>query len=436
MLSSPLLSVITYLSIIAVLYFIYSHIVLAGNDPKAGTKNFLSNIFMIVVPVIALFILLSLSLYDPTTVSYVAFGALFAGIVIYACYYFLQTTLSQYIFNVYLLYIVIAAIFLFGLSIVYTIFSGTLRKMTGWTGFFINFLFYIPCLIRDAVGAVIKEYSTFSNTLVVLFAIEVILLMIYFFMIPFVNSKIFPDKVVLLEEPAMLNTGMPLKTPVDISNNFGLSMWAYVNPGANNKPGYAKESAIFSLLDASGNNHIKLTYSNADQGNNDFIMYVGEQAFPMSLPLQKWHNFVFNYVTYDTDAPSSTGTPGPTSKPPELSMWQYLLSYFYKTPKPTLIRPMVHQTTVDMFVNGNLERSFTYDGISKHIPIVKNNSRISIGNLEENLVMAADGVKGANNSNRDGLYGSICNIVYYKEPVTKMALVYNYNLMVIQNPPV
>ena len=435
--NGTLFLLISYLSILVVVYFIYSNIVLAGNDPKAFTKNYIYNIFAIVVPVIVIFGLISAISFDPTSSFNVIFGGLFVAIVGVLVYYFLQTTLSQYIFNKYLLYIVIGFIILVGASIVFTIFSGTLRKMTGWTGFFINLLFYIPCLIRDTVGAIVKEYNSFSNTLVILFAIEVILIMTYFFMTPFVNSKIFPKTTVLLDEPVMLNTGMPLKTPVDISNNFGLSMWVYVNPGVNNKPGYAVESPIFSLLDASGNNHIQLTYSNVDQGNNDFIMYVGEQEFPMSLPLQKWHNFVFNYITHDTEAPASTATPtaATTSEPPNKTWGEYLLSFFYKTPAPTPARPMVTQTTVDMFINGNLERSYTYDG---KIPTVLNNSTISIGSIIDNITVATDGVEGANmnNSNRDGLYGSICNIVYYDKPVTKMALIYNYNLLVIRNPPV
>jgi hypothetical protein len=411
---SILIPIITYLSILAVIYYVYIHIILAGNDPKATSKNFVSNVFYIIVPVISIFLLLSLILFDASTVTYFLIGAFVITTIVYVIYYFAQLTISKYIFNKYLLYVVIFAIFLFGASIVYTIFSGTFRKMTGWTGFFMNLLFYIPCLLRDLVAALVKEYSTFSNTLLVLFAIEVLLIILYFFMIPFVNSNIFPKQTVLLEDPVMLSKGIPLNTPVDISNNFGISMWVYVNPGS-----YKEESAIFSLLDASGNTHIKLSYSNIDNGNNDFIMYVGQESFPISLPLQKWHNFVFNYVTYDTESPSSTGTPTPTSSPPPESMWKYLLSFFYKTPAPTRKPLMIRQTTVDMFINGVLKRAFTYDGINKPIPIVTNNSQISIGELE-----------------KDGLYGAICNIVYYNSPVTKMALVYNYNTLSIQNPPV
>lgn len=412
---SILIPILTYLSILAVIYYVYIHIILAGNDPKATTKNFVSNIFYIIIPVISIFILLSLILFDASTVTYFIIGAFIVTTIVYIIYYFAQFTISKYIFNKYLLYIVVFAIFLFGASIIYTIFSGTFRKMTGWTGFFMNLLFYIPCLLRDLVAALLKEYSTFSNTLLVLFAIEVLLIMLYFFMIPFVNSNLFPTQTVILEDPIMLNKGVPLKTPVDISNNFGISMWVYVNPGSTKE-----ETSIFSLLDASGNTHIKLSYSNIEQGNNDFVMYVGEESFPISLPLQKWHNFVFNHVTYDTESPSTTGTPTHTSSPPPESMWKYLLSYFYKTPASTPKPRMISQTTVDMFINGVLKRSFTYDGINKSIPIIKNNSQIYTGELEE----------------RDGLYGAICNIVYYNSPVTKMALVYNYNTLSIQNPPV
>jgi hypothetical protein len=408
--------------------------VLAGNDPKAFTTNFIYNIFVIVVPVIAIFGLISMLSFETSFAMYLIFGGIAAAIIGFIIYYFLQTSLSQYIFNKYLLYLVIAAIIVFGASIIFTIFSGTLRKMTGWTGFFINLLFYIPCLIRDAIGEIVKEYTGFSNTLVILFAIEVILIMIYFFMIPFINSKIFPKTTILLDEPVMLNTGMPLKTPVDISNNFGISMWVYVNPGSKNKPGYSEESPIFSLLDASGNNHIQLTYSNVEQGNDDFIMYVGEQAFPITLPLQKWHNFVFNYITYDAEIPSSS--PGPTIEPANKSWGEYILSFFYKTPAATTpVHSVKQKTNVDMFINGNLERSFTYED---KIPVVSNNSTISIGSIVDNLTVGSDGVEGANmnNSNRDGLYGSICNIVFYDKPVSKMSLIYNYNLLTIRSPPV
>ena len=421
-------SVLAYLSIIGIIYYVYYELILAARDEKAFTKNLFTNVFMIIIPVIIVFVLISFLSFEPTTAAYFIFGSLFLAVIFGVSGYFLQTSLSEYIFNRYLLYIVIAAIMLIGVSIVITLLSGTLKKLTGWTGFFINSLFYIPCLIRDMVQGGIQEYNTFSATLMVLFVVEVILLMTYFFLMPFVNNQIFPESVNLVNEVVMLNTEHPIKVPSDISNNFALSMWTYINPGSINKPGYSVESPIFSFMDASGKRHIQLTYSNVES-NNDFIMYVGEYEFPISQPLQKWNHFVFNYSTYD-----EYKTPINIPKKKWYEWWY--------TPQvtPPKIKDTVKKTTVDMFINGHLERSFTYE--ENDIPVFSSTlDKMFIGNTglaTSSVVMGENGVEGTDgkNSNNSGLYGAICNVNYYKKPLTKMAIIYHYNTNIINNPPV
>jgi hypothetical protein len=158
-------------------------------------------------------------------------------------------------------------------------------------------------------------------------------------------------------------------------------------------------------------------------------MYVGEQQFPLSLPLQKWNHFVFNYVTFDNPPPTSSPTPTTTQNS----------SWIYTNPVETTPPTTYNESTVDMFVNGNLERSFNY---KNPIPVFSSTTDImTIGDneLEHGTIkIAKDGVKGTtgNNSNKDGLYGAICNVVYYEKPLTKMALIYHYNLYTIRNPPV
>jgi hypothetical protein len=438
----------SYLSIIAIIYYIYYKVDLASNDPLAFTKNLNSNIFFIVLPVIAIFALMSVLAFNSTVAMYIIFGGIFAAAAFGFVFYLLQSSLSKYIFNIYLLYFVTILLFIVGGSILATLFSGSLRKMTGWTGFFINLLFYLPCLIRDLIHGAIQEYQSFSTTLVVLFSIEIILGMMFLFLIPFVNNKILPSNVQLLEDPVMLNTAKLLETPNEVSDNFAISMWVYVNPASINKPGYAVETPIFTYMTPSGEKHIRLTYSNIEQGNNDFIMYIGDTPFPLSLPLQKWNNFVFNHSTYTeyVSAPSSSTTPSNTTTSSTSirsyinSWWSKLLSVFYKTPASTPAASiLVKKTTVDMFVNGILERSFTYDDPSK-VPIFSPADRMVIarwGIEPSSIVTHTDGVKGAtnHNSNHEGLYGAICNVVYYGQPLTQMALIYNYNLLTIRNPP-
>ena len=79
--------------------------------------------------------------------------------------------------------------------------------------------------------------------------------------------------------------------------------------------------------------------------------------------------------------------------------------------------------TVDIFINGVLERSYTFKG--NEIPIFDKKDIITIG-----------GGKIGNNFQSDGLYGSMCNIVYYKKPLSQLAIIYNYNLLSIKNPPI
>lgn len=420
----------SYLVILVLIYFINYELGLASNDPKAFTKNFMTYIFMIIFPVVAIFTLMTVLAYSTVVTAYVIFGGIAVAALFAAGAYFLQSSLSKYIFNKYLLYVVVAAMILVGISILATLLSGTLRRLTGWTGFVINLLFYIPCLIRDGIHGAIREYQTFSSTLVILFVFEVLFLMMYFYLIPLVNSKMFPPSIQLITDPVMLNTGMVLKTPTDLSANYAVSMWVYLNPGSPAKPGYAVESPIFSFLDASGKKHVQVTYSNLEHGNNDYIFYVGEQAFPMTLPLQKWNNVVFNCATYQEPLPTSS--PAPTTPAP--SFWS---SWF--SPVPTSSPPpSLKKTTVDIFVNGYLERSFTYD---REFPVYSSADTLFTGNnpiITSTIKTAPDGVEGTNgkNSNQEGLYGAICNVVYYREPLTKIALTYQYNVLTIHNPPI
>ena len=71
---------------------------------------------------------------------------------------------------------------------------------------------------------------------------------------------------------------------------------------------------------------------------------------------------------------------------------------------------------VDLFINGNLETSFSYSPNYK-LPQYQVDDTIKIGS-------------------NDGLYGSICNIRYYHHPLSKSEIVNQYNLLVFKNPPI
>ena len=533
-------SVGTYIIISIVIVYLYYQIYLASKDEKAITKNFIYNVITIVVPIILILGLIILTSFEKEIKTYVIFGSLFVCAMVFIVFYFLKTSLSAYIFNNYLLYTVICLFILIGLSIIFTLFSGTLRKLNGWIGFFSNLIFYIPCLIKDFVKELIQEYNTSSTTVLILFVFEVLLIIMYFWMLPLINDKSLPEKIVILDDPVMINTEMDMcsKLKDSTSSNFAISMWIYLNSMPKTKKSYTEETTIFNYSDRAGKNpHIKINYFNSN-GSNDFIMYVGSQKFNISLPLQKWNNFVINYTTYDPEVIQPTNNKkevyangdtyqgemkidGPNqikegkgkltyangdiyegqwvdNKKNGLGKFNYVTGrveegkwvdneqkafFTYETrtgdfsgtgtiedPSGTYVGDIKYgkkhgygtmtyidpskqinagywrndvfqgedeaqwlqtddsdisskQYAVDIFINGVLERSYTFKG--NEIPI-----------FDKNDIMTVGGGTIGEKFQSDGLYGAMCNIVYYKKPLSQLAIIYNYNLLSIKNPPI
>ena len=531
---------VSYVFICIVVIYLYYQIYLASKDEKSFTKHFLYNIVTIVIPIILVLLLIIFTSFEKDMKTLVIFGSLFICTLIFTVFYFLKTKVASYIFNNYLLNTIVASFILIGLSIIFTIFSGTLRKLNGWTGFFINLLFYVPCLIRDFTKKLIQEYNTSSTTILILFIVEILLIIMYFLVIPIINNKAFPEKTIILSDPVMLNTGltMPNNMKGISDSNFAVSMWIYLNSAPNTKMSYTKETVIYNYhnKDASLVNkpHIKISYHNNDNGSNDFTMQIGEKSkFKISLPLQKWNNFVINYVTSEKEIPNESiktkkytdgsiyngqlkvnddgtttknghgkykynngdiyegqwkddkknglgvFTPYSTSLTEE-GIWEndvkthaitynnktgnfsgdgqitsissntvksysgdikdgvkhgygkltesgntttgYWINDVFQNNNATIsdtstkyVNTKTHD--VDIFINGVLERSYTFK--DDETPLF----------MDSDVMVVGDGVA------KDGLYGSICNIAYYKNPLSQLAIIYNYNLLSVKNPP-
>jgi hypothetical protein len=95
-------------------------------------------------------------------------------------------------------------------------------------------------------------------------------------------------------------------------------------------------------------------------------LYAGDTGFELTAPNQKWNNFVFTY----------------------------------------------NNNTVDLFVNGNLEKTVNRD--KQHY---QKNSIVKVGS-------------------DNGIYGAICNIRYFETPLPKNTIVNMYNMLMTQNPPI
>ena len=383
------------LIILGICAFICYQIYLASTDDSLFQKNSMFYVAIILIPLVTIFtyILYGYTLDKQEIVLlYVTLGLTLA--ILLVLYILIYSGLSKLIFNEYLLYTLSIGITLVGLAIVYNVFSERLRKQVGWSGFFVNMLFYIPCLISDFIKYFIKETNETPRTTFILFIVEILLILWILYIYPLMQSIINMNSVLLLDKPVMLSaatridsdlqssgfnkvippivgselTNGAVEPELDINEKFSLSMWIYINPLSSSKMGYANgaETNIFNYgyLNSSPDSHHPQIVHIGSNGQNNIRLYLTNEAkYDMMMPYQKWNNIVFNY----------------------------------------------NGNSVDIFIND--KPSFQKTDI---IVVGQDNGQV----------------------NNDSIYGSICNVVYYKNPMTNIDIINNYNLLMYKNPPV
>ena len=380
-----------YLLVIAAVIYIYYQIDLASKDTKSISRNFYYNLVVIVLPVILLMSTISMLSMEPSKQFYMLVICTIVGLFFFILFYFLKTKVSEYIFNSFILYTLVILIILIGLSIVFVIFSGSLRRLDGWVGFISNMIFFIPCLISDFVNYILKDFRETPASIVVLFLIELILIILYLYMVPFINRQLYPEKKYILDDSQFLNNEHIYPQATNPENkNFAISMWIYLNSMPHSKNSYSKETPIFFYgpKDES-KQYIKIAYANNNLNSEEFIMYLHDNKFTITLPLQKWNQFVINYNTFSEEVDDVT---------------------YYKT-------------VIDVFVNGVLERSTTIELGEEEPTTDISNDVIKTGTTDEKAFQ------------NGGLYGAISNISYFTKPLTEVAIIQDYNFLSLKNPP-
>jgi hypothetical protein len=177
----------------------------------------------------------------------------------------------------------------------------------------------------------------------------------------------------------------PKKAKNMIRQNYSISMWVYINQHSNTYAAYSKETNILRYgYPSLKTGHPRIAYFNdiKDTNNTDkVIVYVNGNVaidgsgIAVQIQSQSWNYLVISY----------------------------------------------NESVVDIYVNGNLEKSVALPPGST----IKYNTGdiIEVG-------------EGDNTVTRGGLHGAICNVVYYKTPLTPFQISANYNLNRYNNPPV
>jgi hypothetical protein len=252
-------------------------------------------------------------------------------------------------------------------------------ESAGWSGFFIQLIFYIPCLIGDFIEYLIGEVRATPKVVFSLFIIEILLILSYLYLPKILSASMTKNGIILVKDPTPINVKKSLKTYMDltstsaqsndllktqliIKNTFALSGWVYIVSQPPNKYPYNDEATIFEFTTL----HPRLVFNGK---TNKFKAYFNEaQNYDFEMPLQKWNYVVFNY----------------------------------------------DKMSIDLFVNGQLEHTVKRN--------VSNDDNFQINDL---VYIGQE----------RGLSGGVCNLMYSTTPLIGQDIQRNYDYNKYSEPP-
>jgi hypothetical protein len=391
------------------LLFSFFFILYAASDPAALTGKTYIYTIIIILPVL-------LGLYASTQFTNEGEGGALTKIImlsiallLFAAFAYVYSSASSSTITLlnYFLYAIFILMVLVGMALFYFVFSNYLKKQTGTLGYMINLIFYIPCLFGDFVKYMKNQIGITPNVSYVLFVMEIILILMYFYVPILMRTLITKNSNLLLNDPIFLNNEMTvasgeffqLKPHEELANNssgtlfsrsianptyrnsnYAVSFWVFINPGGSNDERYNTPHNIFNYSSdptyAVGKPSVRFQNDGHTHKSKYIVTFTDNSGatvkpYELTLPHQKWHYFAFNYFS----------------------------------------------GKADLFVNGNLERTFVFEG-EFNVP--------TNGAPSDNITVGQIG----------GLNGAICNVNYYTELLSKTQIANYYNILMNNNPPI
>jgi hypothetical protein len=376
-----------YGGLYAVIFGIIIILYYAALDPKALSGKTFTYTMSIILPLIIIFAYVNpFSNKQGSAMSMLIIGVI-ATFFIAIFYFYSKSNSATFELVNYLVMILIFMLSIVGLSIFFYIMGNYLKSLSGWTGFMVYLMFYIPCLFIDFVKYILNEFKMTADPIFVILIVEIILIVLYVYL-PWILKTINTSKSNdLLPGSAFLdikqNIGnsemnkMPkLLQGIDNSDsepvynqNYAYSMWIFLNPQGSEYSGYKGETQIFNY----GEGKPKVSYNvDSTTGESKYRVYFTNSVmqkgyYEFSMPAQKWNNLVMNFTS----------------------------------------------TQADLFVNGQLENTYLFEG---NPPNYLPTDYVTIGQDK-------------------GLDGAICNVVYYPKNISLIEIANNYNLLAMRNPP-
>jgi hypothetical protein len=354
--------------------------------------------FLYAFPILFMFaLILNLGKDRPTTNLFIKTTGVLAFCAI-AIYYM---TYNGANISVYSNKLLIGFIILIGLGIVYQYVVNYMSRMKGWAGFISQLIFYIPCVLWDLWVYILDQFHLTPYSVYGFICLEVVLVILYLYLpdiaapitgtsnsIQLANNVIYLDKgkQTIATSDMLKIPPAPNQTVGSYLTNYCLSMWVYINPHSPTSEAYNKETEIMSygFTDASGVQHVKPMLRYYGGGVND-------------QPIER-NKYVFYFAEY----PPATQSPD--------------TFYDVTIPNQKWNQIVMNYTNnrVDIFINGVLERSFN---MTNSMPVYNDLDTITVGD-------------------DNGLDGGICNVVYYRHPLSEDQIAFLYNSQMNSDPPI
>lgn len=344
-----------------------------------------------IIPILLIIAFAGSAALEVNKVAIFAYAFGISLVIIFMVYYYasIKRSSSTYVYYLSIFtQIVIFAVIIVALSIFYNLFSNKLRKLPGAIGTFVNFIFFIPCLLNDFIAYIKGQFTNTPSVTYILMAIEVVLITLYIY-IPSLLKRDITDDNQLLSEPVFLKDEQIIAYGEDLPKNklnyiydvispklnYSITMWIYLN--------VQQLSEIPKRIFSYGNDKLKIEYVSV---NNSSSMDIES--------LDKNDTLKITFLMDNSGNEITTFTSIPKQK------WNYIAVNY-------------EDNYATLYINGEMLVTKDYSAI---FPTYKDNDTIAIGNKD--------------------LDGAICNISYYDKVLSKSEIVTYYNLLINQNPPV
>lgn len=363
----------------------------AAREPRALSTYLNQYAIVMFIPFLIGFIILSPLLQKKDSSQLLMFGGAIMALIIAVCVYYANSISPDIValMNSVMGWVGLL-IFIIGMALVVKLFSNDLKQMTGWSGFFANLFFYIPCLLNDLLDYIFVQFNTTPNTVLLLFVTEILLILFYIYYPMILNKLIAKNENILQKSPAILSQKLVIANSEKMlmaipkydknsdnekryNTNYTFDMWIHLNIQPSSTSAYANETTIFDF----GNGKPRIAYKNSVnnsriENEDNYLIYISntnnQEPITVSVPNQKWNYFAINFM----------------------------------------------DSKVDIYINGSLERTVKY---TDNIPSYHSSDSVTIGS-------------------ENGLDGSICNINYYTIPLTSTQIATKYNVLSLKNPPI